>query len=267
MDIQEPALQTLVDRLSGLPQVVAIGIGGSRASGMADPLADYDVYVFTTGPVPQDLRREIAGAFDPAAEIGNDWWGEGDYWSGGDVALDVMFWNRDEFEASLRRVIREHRPAVGYTTAFWFTMRHLQPIADRDGWLAHMKDLADAPYPDALTRAIVDYNHPLLRGIRTSYRAQIDLAIQRHDPVSVNHRIAAFLASAFDIIFAVTRTLHPGEKRQLTWMSSLGEAIPPELDGHIRDLILAQGDPSYGMVLPALDAVADDIDRLIHALA
>ncbi len=50
-----------------------------------------------------------------------------------------------------------------------------------------------------------------------SYYEQIKKALTRNDFVSVNHRISAFLASYFDVIFALNETLHPGEKRLMNY--------------------------------------------------
>lgn len=267
MDIELPmTLRKLVRAYSGLPEVEAVGLGGSRAYFLTDAQSDYDLYIFTRAAVPLDTRREIANQFDSTPEIGNPWWGDEDALFDGNAGYDLSFWNVQDFETHLRGVIEKHRPSLGFSTSFWFTVRNAIILFDRDTWLAGIKELAHAPYPDPLRDAIVRLNTPLLRSAHASYRHQIDLAIGRNDLVSVNHRIAAFLESAFDIIFALTRTLHPGEKRQLTWLPTLGESVPAELDRHIRELLVSIGDPSLTTVLPALDAVCDDIDAMIRTM-
>lgn len=50
-----------------------------------------------------------------------------------------------------------------------------------------------------------------------SYDAEIKKAIARNDMVSVKHRTAAFLESYFDIIFALNKLTHPGEKRMVQY--------------------------------------------------
>ena len=45
--------------LSSLPQVEAIALGGSRAGIHFDESSDYDIYLYCTGPVPEEARRAI----------------------------------------------------------------------------------------------------------------------------------------------------------------------------------------------------------------
>jgi predicted nucleotidyltransferase len=258
-DALPEAIGAIVATLSARPEVAGIALGGSRAAKRDDTESDYDLYTFVDAPVPRDARAELARRFDPAPEIGNAWFGETDEWADrrDGVAIDLMFWDRRAFERDLRRVIEEHRPSLGYSTAFWFTTRHATPLVDRDGWFADMRTLAARPYPDALRRAIVDFNLPLLRRTRSSYRHQIELALRRDDPVSVQHRTTAFLASLFDIVFAAAGALHPGEKRLLSHLAALGDAVPADLDAHIRQLIAGKD------ILKTIDAICDDLDALL----
>lgn len=256
-------LQVIVDYYTAHPEVTAIALGGSHASRQADERSDYDVYLFTTAPIGHQTRRDLALRFDESPEIGNSWWGDDDAWSDGAAGYEVMYWDSADFEQGLRRVIEEHQPSLGYSTSFWFTMRNAFPLYDRDGWLSRMKSLAETPYPEELRRAIVDFNAPLLRRIHASYRHQIALAVGRNDPVSVNHRIAALLASVFDIVFALSRTLHPGEKRQLAWIATLGEQVPATLDRRVRGLLAAACDTAGQEILPAADALCGDIEGMI----
>ena len=60
---------------------------------------------------------------------------------------------------------------------------------------------------------IIANNLKLLSGMLPSFDTQIKKAEMRDDLVSVNHRVTEFLASYFDILFALNEMTHPGEKR------------------------------------------------------
>lgn len=254
---QTGVVAAIVDGLSDCPAVVAVALSGSVAAQMSDDLSDVDIYVFTSSDVPVEIRRELALRFDPAPEIDNRYFGPTDEWidAASGVAVDLTYWDQRWFEDELTRVIDEKRPALGYTTAFWHTMRHATPLFDRTGWLAAMQRTAASPYPPSLRMAIVTYNQPLLCTVRSSYRHQIELAVARDDPVSVNHRLAAYLASLFDIVFAANSVLHPGEKRLLAHAAAL-----PSLPEHFIELVRALLVAPPGEVLPALDALCEFLD-------
>lgn len=44
--------------------------------------------------------------------------------------------------------------------------------------------------------------------------------------VSVNHRVAAFLESYFDIVFALNNLTHPGEKRMVQYAKEHARILP-----------------------------------------
>lgn len=60
-----------------------------------------------------------------------------------------------------------------------------------------------------------------MNGKLPSYDRQIKKAQERGDIVSVNHRITAFLESYFDVIFALNRQTHPGEKDRFSSAKSI----------------------------------------------
>ena len=260
------AVQEIVATLSAQPDVTAIALGGSRSTGFADGQSDYDIYVFIESEIPLPIRRQLAERFDSAPEINNTWWGPGDEWSdqATGTAVDIIYWEAQPFARQIRDVIEEHRPSLGYSTSFWFTVAHATPLFDRSGWFAELQRLAATPYPDELRRAIVRFNHPLLRSTRSSYRHQIELASMRNDPVGVQNRVTELLASVFDIVFALNRTLHPGEKRQLAHLASINDANLFPCCEMVRNLIRSTIDPDPTAVVQNVDAFCDLLDSIIE---
>ena len=219
--------------LAALPGVRAVALGGSMATGRADAESDADLYVFADAPPPEEARRAAIEriAAPGTMTLGDTWFGLEDGWTdpSGLKVEAVHFgcaWMEDQVAARMDR----HEPAVGYSTAFVHTIATAQVMADPEGWFAQLQARARAPYPEALARNVVRHNLPLLGAARCSFRAQLETAIRRDDPISANHRAAAFLASFWDVAFAAHRRLHPGEKRLLAHAETLERVTPKARD-------------------------------------
>ena len=52
-------VEMLFKELSEIPEIEAIALGGSRAGVNFDEKSDYDVYLYCTGDVDIEVRRQI----------------------------------------------------------------------------------------------------------------------------------------------------------------------------------------------------------------
>jgi hypothetical protein len=254
--------------LGGLPEVTAIALGGSSASAGADERSDLDLYVYGPQPPPLAVRAELARAHDSAPELDNRAFGPGDEWEDAatGLAIDLIYWTPEWIEAQLARVLDDHLPAVGYTTCYWRTVAHSVLLVDPTSWFAALQAKARHPYPEPLRRAIVAMNHPLLRDARSSFLRQIERAIARDDAVSVQHRTTALLASYFDVLFALNRVLHPGEKRLLAFARCECPLLPANLEGLVGEVIAAVPPPwDDGRLIASAHALIDGLDELLDA--
>ncbi|MBZ5594149.1 MAG: DUF4037 domain-containing protein [Acidobacteriia bacterium] len=241
-------VRQIAQRLGAHPAVIAVALAGSRAAGSSAPGSDFDLYVYATAEVPVEFRRALAAS---GAEIDNRFWEAGDEWIDADTGahLDVMFRSPSWIEDQLDRVLVRHEASVGYSTCFWYNVLHSDALYDPQNWYRHLRERARVPYPEQLQRAIVAKNWPILRKNQSSYRRQIELALERADAVSVQHRTTAVLASYFDIWFALARQPHPGEKRLL-------QHLPQPEAALARAVIDAPPD----QLLERLDALLDSLD-------
>lgn len=73
--------------------------------------------------------------------------------------------------------------------------------------------------------------------LNCSFDEQIRNALLRNDIVSVNHRISAFLASYFDVLFAMNRITHPGEKKLVPYALVHCPTLPAAFPGAIDRLV------------------------------
>ena len=252
----------IAQQFASLPRVEAVALAGSRMSEFTDESSDVDLYVYVTEDIPLDVRARIA-AGAARAEIGNATWEPGDEWidAASGTAVDVMYRHVRWIEDQLDRVLVRHEASVGYATCFWYNVLHSQMLFDRNGWFAELQGKAAQPYPAELKRAIVAKYYRLLKDSQSSYLHQIELAVKRDDPVSVNHRVSALLASYFDVLFALNEMPHPGEKRLLQHVTKLQKA-PRDFERQVRAVVSAIG--SEEVVVPIKELV-DGLEELVRS--
>lgn len=258
--------ESLAADYAALPQVEAVVVAGSLTSQAVDEDSDIDLYVYSREPLAAEPRAEIASRRAVRTWLNNQFWEPGDEWieRASGVAVDVMFRTTGWIEDQLDRVLRRHEASVGYSTCLWHNVLVSRPLFDRNGWFDALQTAAEQPYPEPLRRAIIAKNHPVLRWHLSSYLHQIQLAVARGDGVSVNHRVAALLASYFDILFALNRQPHPGEKRLVQIAVATCAKLPEGMEQQVQALLVAAARPETD-VLAAVGSLVDGLDRLLMA--
>jgi Domain of unknown function (DUF4037) len=258
----------VADHFASLQQVEAVALGGSLGSGpgTSDRDSDLDLYVYSRADIPLDARSSIVEQTGGAtqANLNLNYWGQGDEWlnAATGIEIDIVYVDASWMEGQITRVVEEHQANLGYTTCFWHTIRHSFVFSDPRGWFGKLHQKCEVPYPETLRRNIVAFNRPVLRGIIPSYANQISKAVKRQDLVSINHRLAALFASYFDVLFALNRQLHPGEKRLVEFALNNCGFLPENMETDIAStLLMASADVSR---LPdCLSRLLDNLDRLL----
>ncbi|MDX9953430.1 MAG: DUF4037 domain-containing protein [Anaerolineae bacterium] len=255
----------IAERFAALAPVTAVTLAGSRTADTTDASSDYDLYVYTTMEIVPEVRRELALAFADRLEIDNRFWEPGDEWQDSTTGLhvDIMYRSPEWIEAQLTRVLEQHEASVGYSTCFWYNVRVSRILFDREGWFRNLQARVDVFYPEGLRRAIVAKNWPILRDTHSSYVYQLRSAVARNDRVSINHRIAALLASYFDILCAVNRLPHPGEKRLVQYVQRYCAKLPEEMSVQLDAVLTAAGGDG-GAVLASVHALLDGLEALLR---
>ena len=257
-------IDQLFQDLAKMPQVEAIALGGSRSGTYYDEKSDYDIYLYCTGPITEQQRRDILSKYCSYVEYGNHFWELEDNGTlNNGIDFDLLFRNLDDFSKDLSDVVELHNARNGYTTCMWHNLLTCKMIYARDGRLAAATSRFDVPCPEELRKNIICRNRKLLSDMMPSYDGQIRKAISRNDLVSINHRTSAFLESYFDIIFALNRKTHPGEKRLISLCKAGCPVLPRDFEKNLLCLFKSMYvDPD--MSTEAVRRIVEEIDNILR---
>ena len=256
-------LDSILEKYAKLDEVEAVALGGSSAAKTSDKSSDIDIYIFVRNDISLEVRERLVKDISSKYEVGGEYFGPGDEYYVDDLEcqLDIMYWNVNWFEDVVNNVWFKHYPSNGYTTCFLYTLNNFNIFYDKTGWLKSLQEKINTPYPKELKQNIIERNVKLMKEKPfASYYEQIQNAVQRNDIVSVNHRIAAFLASYFDVIFALNEMLHPGEKRLINYVKTNCKIVPEKFEDNINKLLTSD----YKEVLLVLDDMFQNLSILLR---
>jgi predicted nucleotidyltransferase len=265
-----PAL-ALAERIAALfgalPQVEAVALGGSLAGGSPDPTSDIDLYVYLRAPIPLTERQRIVEQTGGASRTSLDlpYWGPGDEWyhAPSGIEVDIVYFEADWMQAQIDRLLVAQQASLGYSTCFWYTLLNSRIYYDAKGWFSRLQAFARQDYPEPLRRRIIALNHSVLRGVIPAYAHQVEKAVRRGDRVSTNHRVAALLASYFDVLFALNRLPHPGEKRLVAYALQHCTLLPAHFEADLNAVLAASGTAAPELNL-TLTRLLDALDSLLE---
>lgn len=230
----------VINAFEAYDEVDCIALGGSRSTGECDEKSDFDVYVYCNGSLSAEKKRAAVEGNCSLTEIENHYWELEDNCILNDgIEMDIIYRSIDEFEKYLKFVIDGGNAYNGYTTCFWHNIINSKVLFDKSGKFTELQKEYTIPYPEELRKNIIERNRKLLSGILPSYDMQIKKAENRGDIVSVHHRTTEFLASYFDIIFALNKMTHPGEKRLVSLCKKHCKLLPANFEENISTLLKA----------------------------
>ena len=254
----------LVNGYKRLDEVEAIILAGSGASGRKDNYSDIDIDVIVSTDIDLAKRKHIIDKLADSMEVGNDYWGAGDEFvlRNSNVQVDIAYFSLSWLEGQIENILVNNVACTGYTTCFWHNIKNAIIVYDKSGKFTELQEKSKVDYPERLKENILKKNYPILRDAFSSYYNQIDKAIKRNDLVSINHRIAAFLASYFDIIFAINEMPHPGEKKLMDIVENKCDKKPINFRKDIENLLKDDKDN----ILTNLNIIVDNLDLLLSEL-
>lgn len=250
-------LKDFIEGAINSDDIDALVLSGSKSSLINDEMSDYDIYVYSKNRVNIETRKKFANKYKAYCELGNDYFEYGDEFIIKDIYLDFMYRDLSFAENEINYVWRGCNAKLGYTTAFLYNIKNSKILYDKDSKFQKIQnELINNEYPDKLKENIIKRNWIIMN----EFFEQLKKAIKRDDIVSVNHRLAALLSSYFDILFALNKELHPGEKRLIKYAYKLCKKLPENFESDLNDIITGGLNKN---ILDNLNSLIENIKKII----
>jgi hypothetical protein len=273
----DPLLERVSPALAAVPGVVAVSLGGSRATGAAHASSDYDIGLYFRERVGLDVTRllEVAKGLvdEPAAtqvtEVGvwGPWIVGGGWLTIGGQKVDLLYRPIESVETVIRdcrdgRVSVDYQPGHphGFCSAIWMGEVALcRPLTDPECALARLRAMT-TPYPEALREALIRrFQWEILFSIENARTA-----VPKGDETYIAGCGFRSLACAAQALFAVNRRYLINEKGALAVAARLPLTVA-NLTERVNSVWQALGLRAFDVALAELGSIEHELAGLVEA--
>ena len=277
METPDPLLERVSAALAAVPGVVAVALGGSRATGAAHASSDTDIGLYFSERAGLDVQRllEVVKGLvdDPAAAQVTEVGGWGPWIVGGGwltiagQKVDLLYRPIESVERVIGdcregRVSMDYQPGHphGFCSAIWMGEVALcRPLSDPEGVLARLKAMT-VPYPDKLREALIRrFQWEILFSIENARTA-----VQKGDQSYIAGCAFRSLACAAQVLFAVNRRYLINEKGALAVAARLPLTVA-DLAERAQSVWQAIGLRAFDAALTELGFIERELAGLIEA--
>ncbi len=279
METPDPLLDRVTPVLAAVPGVVAVVLGGSRASGAAHSGSDYDLGLYFRRDAGLDvgsLLEAVKGLVDdPGAAAVTEVGGWGPWIVGGGwltiagKKADLLYRPIESVETVIRncrdgRISMDYQPGHphGFCSAIWMGEVALcRPLRDPHGLVAGLKTMTD-PYPDKLREALIRrFQREALFSIENA-----ETAVPRGDQAYIAGCAFRSLSCVAQALFALNRRYLINEKGALEAAARLPLTVAG-LSERSASVWRAAGLGTFDAALAELRSIDRELARLTAASA
>jgi Nucleotidyltransferase domain len=274
METPDSLLDRVTPVLAAVPGVVALVLGGSRASGAAHSGSDYDLGLYFRRAAGLDVARLLEAAKglvdDPGAATVTEVGGWGPWIVGGGwltiagKKVDLLYRPIESVETIIRdcrdgRVSMDYQPGHphGFCSAIWMGEVALcRPLRDPHGVIADLKAIA-LPYPEKLSDALIRrFQWEALFSIENA-----ETAVPRGDQAYIAGCAFRSLSCVAQTLFALNRRYLINEKGAIDAAARLPMTISA-LSERTAIVWRAIGRRAFEAALAELRAIDRELARL-----
>jgi predicted nucleotidyltransferase len=276
MEMPGPLLERVVPALAAVPGVVALTLGGSRATGAAHASSDTDIGVYFSERVGLDIERlrDVLRSLvdEPAAAQVTEVGGWGPWIVGGGwltisgQKVDLLYRPVESVERVIGdcregRVSMDYQPGHphGFCSAIWMGEVALcRLLSDPRGALARLRAMT-VPYPDRLREALIRrFQWEIFFSIENA-----QTALPKGDETYIAGCVFRSLACAAQTLFAVNRRYLINEKGALAAASRLPLTVA-NLTERARSIWQAIGLRSFDAALTELISIEGEVAGVVE---